>query len=292
MSQSLPDTKPDTNVEAPPAVEPRKSLRKYLATSPDLIPTIVRKIYLGVTRFSLPAPRIIVRPMLWIYLAVQSIWLFFLRVFFVEPLFKAYCTKYGRNFNTGAYMPWIMGKGDIIIGDDVIIGGKIVVCFAARYSNRPRLVIGNNVRIAHDQMFVVAREISIGDNCRISTQCWIADSNGHSSEFDPTTGKHKPPDANDVRPVILGKNVWLGRNCLLFPGVKIGEGAIISAGSVVRGHIPAYSVAGGNPAKVILRLKRPSTTEKTDVPVPDPANARATEEAPAESQLSEPSTVS
>ena len=50
---------------------------------------------------------------------------------------------------------------------------------------------------------------------------------------------------------VLGNDVWLGRNTVVMPGVKIGDGAIVAAESVVTRDIPAYTVAGGNPARVI-----------------------------------------
>jgi acetyltransferase-like isoleucine patch superfamily enzyme len=82
------------------------------------------------------------------------------------------------------------------------------------------------------------------------------DSNGHDT--DPALRwRHEAPRAEDVRPVIIRDNVWIGRNCIIFPGVKIGEGSVISAGSVVRSHVPPYAVVAGNPAKVMFRLKKP-----------------------------------
>jgi acetyltransferase-like isoleucine patch superfamily enzyme len=54
--------------------------------------------------------------------------------------------------------------------------------------------------------------------------------------------------------VVIGNNVWIGNNACIMPGVSIGDGAIIGANSVVTHDIPAYSVAGGIPAKVIKQL--------------------------------------
>jgi acetyltransferase-like isoleucine patch superfamily enzyme len=53
-----------------------------------------------------------------------------------------------------------------------------------------------------------------------------------------------------VKDVVIEDNVWLGNNVIVLPGVTIGEGAVIQAGSVVVKDIPALSVAGGHPAKV------------------------------------------
>lgn len=51
--------------------------------------------------------------------------------------------------------------------------------------------------------------------------------------------------------IVVGNDVWIGRESIIMPGVKIGDGAIIAAYSVVVKDIPAYTVYGGNPAKFI-----------------------------------------
>jgi virginiamycin A acetyltransferase len=55
---------------------------------------------------------------------------------------------------------------------------------------------------------------------------------------------------------VIGNDVWIGYEALIMPGVKIGNGAIISSRSVVTSDVPAYSIVGGNPAKV-LKLRFP-----------------------------------
>ncbi len=52
---------------------------------------------------------------------------------------------------------------------------------------------------------------------------------------------------------IIGNDVWIGYDALIMPGVTIGDGAIVAARSVVTSDVPAYAIAGGNPAKVIRR---------------------------------------
>lgn len=50
---------------------------------------------------------------------------------------------------------------------------------------------------------------------------------------------------------VIGNDVWIGRASVIMPGVKIGDGAIIAANSVVTGDVPSYTIYGGNPAKFI-----------------------------------------
>ena len=52
-------------------------------------------------------------------------------------------------------------------------------------------------------------------------------------------------------PIVIGNDVWLGRNSLILSGVTIGDGAVVAAGAVVASDVPPYAIAGGVPAKVI-----------------------------------------
>lgn len=66
--------------------------------------------------------------------------------------------------------------------------------------------------------------------------------------------EHAAPEAGALPykgDTIIGNDVWIGYQALIMPGVSIGNGAIISSRSVVTSDVPAYTVVGGNPAKVI-----------------------------------------
>jgi acetyltransferase-like isoleucine patch superfamily enzyme len=242
-------------------VKEKQGLYRYLATSDRPLPRFVRRLKKWFHTVSVPAPRSVVRPILWAFLAVRSCYHFGMRVFVCEPLFKAYCKQYGRGLRTGNFVHWVSGKGDIILGNNVWLDGKSTINFAARFTDHPTLLIGDNTGIGHGCILTIAKQITIGRNCTLSGCIWIADSNGNNT--DPvargTWLAGQPPPAEEVRPVVIGDNVWIGRESLIFPGVRIGEGSIVSAGSVVRSHVPPFSVVAGNPAKVVFRLRRPSS---------------------------------
>ena len=63
------------------------------------------------------------------------------------------------------------------------------------------------------------------------------------------------------KPITVGEDCWFGGNCIVLPGVTIGNGVTIGAGSVVTKDVPDYVVVAGNPAKIIKKLDRPD--EKT-----------------------------
>jgi len=262
MARDLPDPCPAESGARPP----RMSFRRYLATSDERIPRAARWLRRRVNSLSVPAPRMVVRPMLWTFLAIRFVCYFVRRVFIAEPLFKAYCTKYGKNLRTGIFIHWVQGKGDIILGDDVWIDGKCSFTFAHRFVDRPTLQIGDGTGIGHNCSLIVGKRIIIGRRCMIASDTTIFGSSGHSTNLEaPRLGR--PPSENEARDVVIGDSVWIGRRVLIFPGVKIGEGSVISAGSVVRTHVPPYAVVAGNPAKVLFRLKKPST-----VPVSSPGD--------------------
>jgi maltose O-acetyltransferase len=57
------------------------------------------------------------------------------------------------------------------------------------------------------------------------------------------------------RVITIENDVWIGARVIILPGIKINSGSIIGAGSVVTGDIPPFSIAAGNPAKIIRKRK-------------------------------------
>ena len=92
-----------------------------------------------------------------------------------------------------------------------------------------------------------ATGITIGDSCMMASSVYITDSDWH--------GIYDRLDyIGATSPVTIGNNVWLGDSSIVCKGVTIGDNSIIGAGSVVTRDIPAYTIAAGNPAKVIKKL--------------------------------------
>ena len=67
-----------------------------------------------------------------------------------------------------------------------------------------------------------------------------------------------------IKPIVLKKGCLIGMESFVLPGVTVGEGAIVGAGSLVAKDIPAWTVATGRPAKVVKDIKR-RTDEHTDI---------------------------
>jgi acetyltransferase-like isoleucine patch superfamily enzyme len=89
-------------------------------------------------------------------------------------------------------------------------------------------------------------KVTIGDNFHSGPGCMMITQNHNYDK-----GTKIPYDSTYIlKDISIGDNVWLGSRVIILGGVKIGEGAIIQAGSVVVSDIPKYGIAGGHPAKV------------------------------------------
>lgn len=114
-------------------------------------------------------------------------------------------------------------------------------------SHPSRVSIGNESLIQSRVIINSAGGLHIGSHVRIGLNSYIItfSHNYLKSNMIPYDKK------NILKPVIIRDFVWIGWGSIILPGVEIGEGAIIGAGSVVNNNIPAYSVVSGNPAKIV-----------------------------------------
>ncbi len=116
--------------------------------------------------------------------------------------------------------------------------------------DRITLKIGNEVSINSGTFINAHNYVEIGDGTIMGKNVLIADTKHNFS--DPTkTVKDNPVTLED--PVIIGKGCGIAFNSFIFPGVKIGKHAIVSANSVVTKDVPDYGVVGGNPARLLRR---------------------------------------
>jgi acetyltransferase-like isoleucine patch superfamily enzyme len=113
----------------------------------------------------------------------------------------------------------------------------------------PVLKIGDNTYIEHAVHIYCAESVIISDGCLIASGCMITDNN-HGIDPEGALYVFQPLKS---RPTLLEKGVWLGENVCVLAGSSIGERSIIGAGSVVKGDIPAFSIASGNPATIKKR---------------------------------------
>jgi maltose O-acetyltransferase len=93
-------------------------------------------------------------------------------------------------------------------------------------------------------------DVTIGDDVVMAPEV-IAISSNH--EFADTTIPIRLQGQTQSRPIFVGNDVWLGARCIILPGVRVGDHAIVGAGSVVTKDVEPWAIVGGNPARLIRR---------------------------------------
>ena len=95
---------------------------------------------------------------------------------------------------------------------------------------------------------VCDERVTIGDRVWVGANAIITDTDFHP--LDPVARRERPLDAS-AAPVEIADDVFIGMNALILKGARIGEGAVLGAGSVVSRDVPAGAIVAGNPARVI-----------------------------------------
>ncbi len=166
--------------------------------------------------------------------------------------------KSAKNLSFGRPINLIKGEHCFLIGKNTSFGKMVVLTAWEFFENKtynPIVKIGENCRFGDYLHLTCSKSIIIGDN--VLTGRWVTISdNGHGST-DFTTLQIPPIKRNLVSKgeIRIEDDVWIGDKVTILSGVNIGKGSIIGANSVVTKDIPPFSIAAGNPAKIIKQIK-------------------------------------
>ena len=171
---------------------------------------------------------------------------FVLRCWFWKVMIHSMGGKVGKNVK--------FYGGIRIVGnspDAIKIGDNVRVLRGVTISTTPngQICIGNNCHIGESTIIFSDIGVTIGDNVIIGPQNIIVD-------FDHLYENVNTPinqQGINRKTVVIEEDVWISSHCVITRGVRIGKGAVIGAGSVVTKSIPAYSVAGGIPGRIIKK---------------------------------------
>ncbi len=153
---------------------------------------------------------------------------------------QRFCIGYGSRLSIGP-------KANIHIGHNV--------CFVHHFTGNfyGKVKIGNNVYFQHDSHVTVHGELTIGDNSIFAEAVSIHDENHIVTAGSDPIGER----GYVVKPITIGNNVWVGAKATILQGVHIGDNAVIGANAVVTHDVPAYTIVGGVPARVLRKIKLP-----------------------------------
>ncbi len=136
----------------------------------------------------------------------------------------------------------LRGAGQVIFGDDVIIGAKTDIF---THDHEATVCIGHCSFINGARISAI-RRIEIGDDAVVA-DARLMDTDFHAL----SRRRHQREAPVGVAPIYIKSNVWIAAGCAVLKGVTIGENSVIAFGSVVVKDIPANVIAGGNPCKEI-----------------------------------------
>lgn len=138
-------------------------------------------------------------------------------------------------------------EGNVTFGKHLAFDDNVEV----RNRTKDSSYIDDNTSINRNT--VIRGKFRIGKNCAIAPNCTII---GVNHNFSRTDVPIKQQGVSNRGGIVIEDDVWIGANCVILDGVTIGTGSVIGGGSIVTKDIPPYSVAVGNPCKVIkTRLK-------------------------------------
>jgi len=132
-----------------------------------------------------------------------------------------------------------------IIGREIDKSTTVFIPFHTNFGKH--IKIGKRVFINHACTFLDMGGITIEDDVQIGPKVNLITEN---HPVDPSKRKHL-----DLKSILIKRNVWIGAAATILPGVTIGENSIIAAGAVVNKDVPANTIVGGVPAKIIKAIE-------------------------------------
>ena len=155
-----------------------------------------------------------------------------------ERLLKAYnATTAGDREQRAALLAALLGA----IGEDSVLRPP----FHCDYGSNIR--IGRGCFVNFGCVFLDVAAIEIGDGCQIGPHVQILTADH------PRDAAQRREGFESGKPIKVGANVWIGGGAILLPGIRIGNDAIIGAGSVVTRDVPAGATVSGNPARAVKK---------------------------------------
>lgn len=165
------------------------------------------------------------------------------------------CDRLGSAIRWEGDVPQIYGDGRIEIGNHATIGNRQTWVVGLKVFEGARLVIGDYTTINYQTLISVASEVRIGNYCAIAGEVRIFDNNSHSTDW-VARRAHLPLSPDEVAPVVIEDDVWIGVRAIILKGVRIGRGAVVAAGSIVTRDVPPFTLVAGVPARIVKSLPK------------------------------------
>jgi len=145
--------------------------------------------------------------------------------------------EYGRAASTYLGTMFDVGpKGRVTLGEYALVHGARIICDS-------EITIGDYALISWNVVLMDTYRVPASAARRREELKWVA---GREPRIASASVESKP--------IHIERNVWIGFDACVLPGVTVGEGAIVGARSVVTSNVPCFTIAAGNPARIIREL--------------------------------------
>lgn len=141
---------------------------------------------------------------------------------------------------------------DSVRGTRIVVGPRVTIDAFVKIKpagGSGDVVIGAGSTINAGCVLYSGNGITIGENVAVAANCTFAPVNhAYADRNVPIVSQGFGPSKGGL---IIGDDVWIGANCVLLDGARIGQGCVIAAASVVRGELEPYGIYGGNPLRLM-----------------------------------------
>ena len=148
----------------------------------------------------------------------------------------------------GKNVSLIGGCYSLKIGKDINVYNNCVF----ELGHDSKLEIGSRVIFSFGCVISANKSLKIGNCVQIGEYTSIRDTTHDYTDY----GQPMMNNSDISLPIVIGNNVWIGRNCLIMPGTVIEDGVVIGANSLVKGTLKRDTIYGGNPVQEIRQRKK------------------------------------
>jgi len=230
------------------------NVKQWAKTSDNVLAKLIKALWFQIKAIEVPNIPVIFKLLYIVHIILKQTISDILRILYYTPLFKSRVKNTPKQLYLYGGLPVVIGSLDITMGDKVRLAAMTTISGRTVGQATPQLIIGDNVGIAWRTSISVGNKITIGNNVRIAGDCYLAGYPGH-----PVNAKlralGKPEHDSQVGDIALEDDVWIATGVKVMPGVTIGRGTIVAAGSVVTKSLPSYVLAAGVPARIVKSIE-------------------------------------
>lgn len=228
--------------------------KQWAKNSDHVLAKLIKALWFKIKTIEMPNIPYIFKLLYLIHMVLKQCIADVLRITYYTPIFKSRLSNQPKQLYLYGGLPVVIGSLEITMGNKVRLAAMTTISGRAVGTDIPQLMIGDNVGIAWRTSISVGNKIIIGNNVRIAGDCYLAGYPGHPLNA-KSRAMGKPDHESQIGHIILEDDVWLATGVKVMPGVTIGQGTIVAAGSVVTKNLPSNVLAAGTPARVIKSIE-------------------------------------